>query len=717
MRERFRKHVEKQSYFKHILLANIVLGISVIFLLAVIFIPAMLSAAEKNDREYEEILLLDASNAFDDLRQDAEDVVSGIEGSEWFHKTFIQNVLGGEKLSAGEKERISKELLITVSKYRLIRNITVRYYDQTDTLYSNNGVFENIGFYQEQEPDNLNFSFFPAEDGTGGFSTVTAGGSEFLVYRRGITDVPGGRNKGEVNVIFRADAVEKRFITGENGTEGFELLDESGNLLWSAGKTGGEGLYTIRSGITKNGYGYGILIPEKMHNSLTRRTVLLSAFSVIVDLILCFVFAFYLSKQNYQPVDLLVKRYVKEDKLQENEIVSLGQAMDSLIEEKELSEHALDQLKPLARYRILRRILNGTVTEEELEPEKLLYCDIILDGDAYHVISIKMKETDAPDAEITETALELVTKEWAAENGIRSYLYSVEKNDYQMLLSCRKGFLFREALEELCGRCEGDGQIAVFGVGNPVEKVREVHHSKDQSMAAVNYAALMNENQIVYYNEIEEKITGDYYYPFSEEVILSRAISDGNADEAEKILGEVISANERLHVQNTDMNRCLFNDLISTVKRTVQSLGISCQRIDEEVFDNYSLKVINERLNLLICECCEKVQNLKEINDVANAAGIIEYIDANITDPSLSLSSVAEAFGRSSSYISTVFKQVKDTGYSDYVNEKRVRMAADLMSSRKMSVEDASRAVGYVSIITFRRNFQKFMKHNPSDYT
>ena len=104
------------------------LGISVIFLLAVIFIPAMLSAARQNDKRYEETLIMDVSNDFNVIRSNADDVIDGIEGSEWFHKTFINHVLGGEELLAADKERIAKELSITVGKHRLIKYISFREY-------------------------------------------------------------------------------------------------------------------------------------------------------------------------------------------------------------------------------------------------------------------------------------------------------------------------------------------------------------------------------------------------------------------------------------------------------------------------------------------------------------------------------------------------------------------------------------------------------------
>lgn len=715
MRETLKKTRNRQSYFYRILLANIMLGISVIFLLAVIFIPAMLSAARQNDKRYEETLIMDVSNDFNVIRSNADDVIDGIEGSEWFHKTFINHVLGGEELLAADKERIAKELSITVGKHRLIKYISIRYFNEPDTLYSNNGVYSNILFYQEQEPRNMNYRFYDIE-GDEGFSSVTFDGSEYLIYKKQITDIKGSRPKGEINICFRTDAVEHLLLLNTQSViSGFRLFDSDGTLLWSAGENDSDDIVTVKSEADTDGYICGILIPKKAHNGVTRRTRILAAAAVVIDLVICFFFAFYLSTQNYRPIGGLVSRYVKPDD-NENEIVSLEQTMDGMAVEKELLEKSLQQLKPLARYRILRRILNGSINEEELNPEKISNCDLIFDLPVFSVVSVRVLNTGDYNDDITEAAVQMVVEEWASEYGIRAYLYSVEQNNYQMLLNHTEKFEYKAALVHLATLCESDARIVNFGAGNSVKSIYDVHHSKDQAVTASNFVSIMNGLQVICYDEIKDKVTGDYHYPFTEEALISHAISEGRSEDAIRALTDVIAENEKFYDMNPNKYLCLCSDLFSTVKRTVQTLGISCPELEREMPDSYSASSVKAYIGSIIEECCQRVRNLGQIADAIDAGKIIEYVDENITDPALSLADISEKFSRSASYISTVFKQYKDIGYSNYVNQKRVNMAVELMSNRKMSIEEASKAVGYVSVITFRRNFQKFVKRNPSDF-
>lgn len=718
MQEIFKKHNNRQSYFRRIFLANMFLGISVIFILAVVFIPVMLSAAAQNDERYEKILMMDAENAFNVVQQNVTDITEGIEGSDWYHNIFISHVLGKKSLFAGEKERIAKELSVMVGKHSLIKNISVIYYDEPDAIYSNNGVYTNLPFYQEQDPENVNFQFFHGADAEG-FSTALVKGTEYLVYEKAITDVNGARAKGELNIVFRPGAVERLLLGGSGDVKkGFELFNENGEVVWRTGVDHNDGLYLIQSGIHENGYRYGLCVPVSSHNSITKRTVILAVIGLIADLIVCFVFALYLSNQNYQPIGRLVSRYVGQNLNEENEIVSLEQSMNRLIEEKELSELALGRLKPVAKYRILRRILNGSITKEEMDPENLAFCDITLTDPLFDVVSVKVENTEESNHEITDAAMEMVTERWAVQYAVRAYLYSSDKNIYQLLLNHTCGFEMKAALHELCLMCESDVSIPVFGVGQTVNSVYEVFHAKDQAVTAMNYAAVTDKKQqLIFYEEIEKNFSGYYYYPFTEEAMLSRAIISGRAQDAERILREIIAENRKRNAQMPQVNLYLYSDLLSTIKRSIQTLGISCAEIDGDVSEIYSLGQISDRISAMVESCCRQVKQMEELNDAADARKIIAYVDENITNPNLSLASIADVFGHSSSYVSTVFKQFKEIGYSDYVNQKRVRLAADLMCYQKMGIEEVAAAVGYVSVITFRRNFQKFMKRNPSEYT
>lgn len=68
---------------------------------------------------------------------------------------------------------------------------------------------------------------------------------------------------------------------------------------------------------------------------------------------------------------------------------------------------------------------------------------------------------------------------------------------------------------------------------------------------------------------------------------------------------------------------------------------------------------------------------------------------------------IAEGIGKNPKYISRVFKEETQEGILDYVNRLRIRKAQVLIRSGQFTLEQVSEMVGYASVRTFRRAFQK----------
>lgn len=96
---------------------------------------------------------------------------------------------------------------------------------------------------------------------------------------------------------------------------------------------------------------------------------------------------------------------------------------------------------------------------------------------------------------------------------------------------------------------------------------------------------------------------------------------------------------------------------------------------------------------------------------------IISIVEQQYADPSLNVSQVAFQLGRSSDYISKVFKQTSHIGLLEYIHYKRVRVAQDLLVNRPdMTISDIGTAVGYVSIDSFIRACKRVMNTTPGKY-
>lgn len=92
------------------------------------------------------------------------------------------------------------------------------------------------------------------------------------------------------------------------------------------------------------------------------------------------------------------------------------------------------------------------------------------------------------------------------------------------------------------------------------------------------------------------------------------------------------------------------------------------------------------------------------------------YIDANYSDPNLSLSSIADRFGLSSSYLSRLFKDAFGENFVDYLAGVRVDAARRLLRETQSPIQEIAIQVGYANYMSFSRAFKKIVSATPGEY-
>lgn len=93
---------------------------------------------------------------------------------------------------------------------------------------------------------------------------------------------------------------------------------------------------------------------------------------------------------------------------------------------------------------------------------------------------------------------------------------------------------------------------------------------------------------------------------------------------------------------------------------------------------------------------------------------IKEYIYNNMSNSSLSLKSIADEFGFSPSYFSTIFKECMNINFSSYVEQLRMEYAKELILSKKYKIEEIAFKCGYSNTDSFRRTYKRFYGMSPS---
>ncbi|MBN2402899.1 MAG: helix-turn-helix domain-containing protein [Spirochaetes bacterium] len=93
----------------------------------------------------------------------------------------------------------------------------------------------------------------------------------------------------------------------------------------------------------------------------------------------------------------------------------------------------------------------------------------------------------------------------------------------------------------------------------------------------------------------------------------------------------------------------------------------------------------------------------------------LAYIKENYT-ADIARENFAEAIGLNHDYLGKLFIQLKGIKMADYINGLRVQQAAEMLSGTDTNVTEIAFAVGFESLSTFYRVFQKVMNETPNNY-
>lgn len=94
---------------------------------------------------------------------------------------------------------------------------------------------------------------------------------------------------------------------------------------------------------------------------------------------------------------------------------------------------------------------------------------------------------------------------------------------------------------------------------------------------------------------------------------------------------------------------------------------------------------------------------------------ICEYIDLNLSED-LSLVKLAEIHYFNPSYLSRLFKQEQGINLSEYIDQRRIVLAKQLLADSEQKIRDISCLVGYEAAHSFTRFFKKATGLTPQEY-
>jgi Response regulator containing CheY-like receiver domain and AraC-type DNA-binding domain len=243
----------------------------------------------------------------------------------------------------------------------------------------------------------------------------------------------------------------------------------------------------------------------------------------------------------------------------------------------------------------------------------------------------------------------------------------------------------------------------------------------NQTLALSKYRIFKGHRCILYPESIRASNLTEYIYPLEKEKKLIDSLLLGKTADVKTIYLNIIS----------DAAKSSYINFNSTLLRVVIAVNTGTSMIEKNntLFLSNNLNDFISKLNSM--ETLEEInlhffsifdlisENLKENKSVKYdklISQIIAKIDKDFTDQNLTRESLADSVNMSPGYLGQLFKNSTSKSISDYINDKRIEKAKELLISSKYTVNEIVEKIGYINVSYFCTFFKKLNGITPNEY-
>lgn len=440
-----------------------------------------------------------------------------------------------------------------------------------------------------------------------------------------------------------------------------------------------------------------------------------------------------LSKRLYSPIRQIASmvkatKYADVKKDQE-ELSMISNAYQNALAEVSTLEQASISSKLYIKQDCLRNLLMGNQSllgsksdtlEDLTAPQDRIILPVVFKIDCKR----DLLESDqiAHEKAIMEVALKILEKDYTCDcipmyHGTYSLLIPIcqEQNTCEELIS-----LFENIL--LMVKDLPDSHLTI-GIGCPISRAEELKTAYEKALELTKYRFVLGYGRVITQQFIADNLTNSLNYPEEIEKNLICAINTNSKEEFDRHLSSLIGV-----LKNYIYPDALFIFLQTALEciRTMNrvTLGYKPIKLDFEAFSQTfeTLQTLDEAKLWLagIFERYQEQVNALESIKSNKSYDIIQkiqrYVDGNLGDVSLSVELLSEKAGYTPNYFSKIFKNASGQNISEYIRQKRIAKAKEMLKNTNDSVNEISKKVGFINPTYFYTVFKKEVGLTPNAY-
>lgn len=260
------------------------------------------------------------------------------------------------------------------------------------------------------------------------------------------------------------------------------------------------------------------------------------------------------------------------------------------------------------------------------------------------------------------------------------------------------------------------------GIGNAYKDLKSINKSYKEAFEALNYRVVYGKNEVICFSDMS--IASQGVDIMNEEINqLSFYIKAGIDDKTIDIIDKIFKDDCASKNYNIGQARVLSINIVTMLFNSITELGLDYEHMLESKDFPYNLILkidsideMKEYLIKLILNAIKSIKGAraKKVNKVF--IEMVEYIQKNISDPELSLSSVANKFYLNRSYLCRVFKQEIGYSFIEYLTKIRIEKAIELFKKTDLRTYEICEKIGVHDPNYFGKCFKKYTGISISDF-
>lgn len=344
--------------------------------------------------------------------------------------------------------------------------------------------------------------------------------------------------------------------------------------------------------------------------------------------------------------------------------------------------------------------------------------DIDTYSDMYQMDMDKQQESALMAFVLFNVGDEIVVREKAG------VVYQEGNNRVCIIFAGNRTKEFSESIHRICHEIQEKvkeviGLETSIGIGSWVRSPHELIYSYRLAAKAIDYRYLLGGNLLF---DMEEKKTDNSIFLINDLEILTESIKSGDRKLMEKTLGQIETEIKSALVEKS--YACIY------LQQVIRAIGNTCQSLSEE-----PEKIIAQREALLKAvteqrmfsqaaalvekyaqEVFDALQELNSSNGQRQGMLAMDYIQKNYMDPCLSLNSICSYLNISTSYFSTIFKEMTGETFIEVLTRVRMEKAKELLENTTMKNYEIAEKVGFSDPHYFGISFKKITGKTPTEY-